>query len=80
MNIQESEAIMSMLAKIREAGLTIFLVEHDMRMVMDLSDRITVIHFGVKIAEGTPDEIANDKQVIDAYLGRRSDTISSRTE
>jgi len=78
MNIEESETIMSMLATIREAGLTIFLVEHDMRMVMDLSDRITVLHFGMKIAEGTPDEIANDKTVIDAYLGRKSDIIGSR--
>ncbi len=49
--------------------MTVILVEHDMKMVMELSDRITVMHFGQKLAEGTPEEIRNHPAVIEAYLG-----------
>jgi len=69
MNIEETETIIEILRKIRDQGYTIFLIEHDMRMVMQLSDRITVLNFGKKIAEGTPKNIANDERVIKAYLG-----------
>lgn len=70
MNIEEAEAIMNILRKIKSSGLTIFLIEHDMRLIMDISDRISVLDFGIKIAEGTPREIQNNEKVVKAYLGQ----------
>ena len=60
-------------ATVRERGLTLLLIEHDMSVVMGISDRIAVLHFGQKIAEGPPEAIRNDPQVIDAYLGGAED-------
>ena len=70
MNPVETASFMTMLGKIRARGITILLVEHDMRMVMGVSDRVVVLNQGAIIAEGTPEEIQRDPEVIRAYLGQ----------
>ena len=69
MNPQESEELMNFILKLRDMGQTILLIEHDMSVVMNISDRIYVIDHGRKIAEGLPAEIARNEQVVRAYLG-----------
>ncbi len=70
MNPVETASFMTMLGKIRARGITILLVEHDMRMVMGVSDRVVVLNQGTIIAEGTPEEIQRNPEVIRAYLGQ----------
>ena len=75
MNPEETDRVVDMVRGIRDRGITILLVEHDMRAVMRISDRILVLNFGSMVALGTPSEIQNNESVIEAYLGREDDEL-----
>jgi len=69
LNPKETEETLALIRRVHAMGITIFIVEHVMKAIMSISDRIMVLHHGEKIAEGTPREIAQDRGVIQAYLG-----------
>ena len=70
-NPHEAAAMMQLIKRIQKNGITILIVEHVMKVIMGLSDRLVVLHHGEKLAEGSPDEISRNEKVLKAYLGEK---------
>lgn len=73
MNEKETDSLFDLIKQVQARGITVLIIEHDMPLVMKLCDRITVLNFGKKLAEGTPLEIQNNEAVIEAYLGKEEE-------
>ncbi len=79
LNPTEADQTVQLILKIRDAGMTILIVEHIMRVIMKISTRIIVLNYGRMIAQGSPDEVARNREVIEAYLGESADAAAGST-